>query len=138
MTADSSERIPLTEEVCWPLAPADANTFTGRAFSGLLAGAEEEDPVRLYFVRFEAGGCTHWHTHSGAQILLVLSGRCLYQREGEPVREIGPGKSVRFRPGERHWHGAGEGAGAEHIAINLDNARTEWMGPVDRTAIETR
>lgn len=135
MTA-GPERAPTGEEIAWPLAPADPKTFTGRAFSRLLAGADEEESIRLYFVRFEPGGRTHWHTHSGVQILLIVSGRCLYQREGEPVRAIGPGKSVRFQASERHWHGAGEGSGAEHIAINLENSRTEWMEPVDRAVTE--
>ncbi len=119
----------MTERISWSLAPADSSTFTGRAWTALLGGAEAEDPIRIYFVRFAAGARTNWHRHSGTQLLVVVSGRCVYQREGEPVREIGPGESTRFEPGERHWHGAGDAEGTEHLAVNLANASTEWMEP---------
>ena len=109
------------------LKATDSSTFSGAAFSGLLAAAENEEFVKLYVVRFEPGARTFWHAHSGPQILVVTSGRCRFQRDGEPVREIAAGESVRFAAGVRHWHGAAEDEGAEHIAINLDVRETDWQ-----------
>ena len=116
----------MTQEVTFTLRPADARTFSGSAFSGLMAGAEREVPVKLYYVRFEPGARTNWHSHSGDQVLVVCAGRCRYQIAGEPVREIGAGESVRFTAGVRHWHGATADEGTEHIAINLDCRETNW------------
>jgi quercetin dioxygenase-like cupin family protein len=113
-----------------PLAPADPGTFTGSAFSALLGAAGHETAVRLYYVRFEPGARTHWHTHSGVQILVVRAGRCRYQREGDEVREAAAGESVRFEPGQRHWHGATASAAAEHVAVNLAVDATTWQEPV--------
>src|SRR5688572_28737610 len=107
----------MTQRIVVELNPTDSHTFSGTAFSGLLGSAEEEYPVKLYHVRFEPGAKTHWHIHSGTQVLVVTSGQCFYQRAGEPVRQAESGTSVRFRPGERHWHGAGPEVGTEHIAI---------------------
>jgi quercetin dioxygenase-like cupin family protein len=112
------------------LAPADPSTFHGPAFSSLLAAAERDVPVKLYYVRFEPGARTNWHAHAGAQILVVVAGRCRYQIAEEAVREIGEGSSVRFEPGVRHWHGATEAEGVEHIAINLDARDTDWLDVV--------
>lgn len=109
------------------LQKADSSTFTGTAWTGLLAGAESREAVKLYFVRFEPGARTFWHVHSGPQIIVVTSGRCRFQLEGGPIEEIGAGESVRFEPGERHWHGAAADEGTEHIAINLDPRSTEWQ-----------
>lgn len=120
----------MPENLVLSLNPTDTRTFTGEAYSGLLASAEREIPVKLYFVRFKAGARTFWHVHSGPQILVVTSGRCRYQRHGMPVQEIEAGQSVRFDPGERHWHGAAEDEGTEHVAINLDPRETEWQEEV--------
>lgn len=109
------------------LKPTDAATFSGTAYSGLLAAAETEEFVKLYLVRFEADARTYWHVHSGPQILVVTSGRCRYQRDGEEVRELKVGESVRFEAGVRHWHGAARDEGAEHVAINLDVRETRWQ-----------
>jgi quercetin dioxygenase-like cupin family protein len=116
--------------VSWELKPADRQTFSGSAFTRLLAGADVEVPVKLYFVRFAPGARTFWHTHAGSQILVIQSGVCRYQRAGGPVLEAIAGESIRFEAGERHWHGATPTEGAEHIAVNLTDAETEWQEEV--------
>ena len=109
-----------------PLNPTDARTFTGEAYSALVAAADVDFPVKLYFVRFRPGARTFWHTHSGQQIIVVTSGECRYQVEGGEVTIARAGESVRFPPGVRHWHGAAENQPMEHFAINLDPIRTDW------------
>jgi quercetin dioxygenase-like cupin family protein len=39
------------------------------------------------------------------------------QREGGSIEEIQAGDIVWFRPGEKHWHGAGPDTAMSHIAI---------------------
>lgn len=121
----------MPRKIEFELGPANPRTFSGSAFTGLIAGAEKEVSAKLYYVRFEPGATTNWHAHSGVQLLVVTAGRCRYAIDGGPVREIGAGESVRFEPGVRHWHGAAANQSAEHIAINLDNRETTWMEPVD-------
>ncbi|MDR0786565.1 MAG: cupin domain-containing protein [Gemmatimonadota bacterium] len=116
-----------------PLLAADPATFTGTAFIRLLAGAESECRIKLYYVRFERNARTWWHAHEGVQILTISQGCCRYQRESEPVREAVAGESVRFEPGVRHWHGAAEEQTAEHIAVNLEVRETRWMEEVSDT-----
>ena len=117
----------MNPEIRFDLNTADPKTFTGPAFMRLIASAEESQMVKLYYVRFDIGGRTFWHAHRGRQILVITSGRCRYQREGEPVMEIGAGESVTFEEGVRHWHGAAEDEAADHIAINLDIRETDWF-----------
>lgn len=120
----------MKPEVRFDLNSADPQTFTGPAFMRLIASAEESQRIKLYYVRFEVGGRTFWHSHQGRQILIVTSGRCRYQRDGEPIMEIGAGESVTFEEGVRHWHGAAEDEAAEHIAVNLDIKETDWFEEV--------
>jgi quercetin dioxygenase-like cupin family protein len=120
----------MSPQIVWSLQPADRGSFSGDAHTHLVAAAERDVPLKLYYVRFEPGARTHWHTHSGTQILVVCSGRCRYQIAGNAVRELAAGESVRFDAGVRHWHGAVDDQAAEHIAINLDGRETEWLETV--------
>ena len=83
-------------------------------------------------VTFEPGARTAWHTHPLGQILIVISGCGLAQRDGGPVEQIRPGDVVQFVPGEKHWHGALPTTAMTHIAIQeqLDGKAVDWMEKV--------
>jgi quercetin dioxygenase-like cupin family protein len=108
---------------------ADAASFVGSAHTKLLATADEGTPVHVYHVQFEPGARTNWHTHSGAQWLLVTEGRIRVQTAGSEVQDVEAGSAVVFAPGEKHWHGAKPGARGVHLAVNV-NAQTTWLEPV--------
>lgn len=102
-------------------------SFTGRAVQHPL----HEDPgggqVRVSLVGFEPGSRTHWHTHSGGQVLHVVEGRGLTQIAGGPVEEIAEGDTVTVGPGEKHWHGAGESGSMRHLAVTI--GEVAWLEP---------
>lgn len=109
---------------------SDPANFTGPGSLRRIEGALPADPrVNVYRVHFEARSRTNWHTHSGYQMLLIVEGRCRYQKEGEPVGEADAGDVIVIDPGENHWHGAAPGGAMTHIALNV-NAVTSWGDPV--------
>ena len=112
-----------------PFEPADARNFVGTARVKRLPVVEGAEPVIVYLVEFEPFGRTNWHTHSAPQVLLVVEGRGLVQKWGEPVRAIRAGDAVTIEPNEKHWHGAAPDAKMSHFAINL-NLTTQWLEPV--------
>lgn len=112
-----------------PFRDADASSFVGPAQTKLLGAAEDGTPVHVYHVRFATDARTNWHTHSGAQWLLVTEGRIRAQTYGEPAFDVEAGDAVLIPPGEKHWHGAAPGASGTHLAVNV-NARTDWLEPV--------
>jgi len=118
-----------------PAEPVDPANFTGAGTLVRMDGVCERPLVNAYRVRFESRTRTHWHTHSGAQLLLVVEGTCRFQKEGEPVREIGTGGLVSIAPGERHWHGASRDAPMTHVALNID-ATTTWLEVVTEPEYE--
>ena len=61
----------MKQSIDWPLRPADPSNFSGAAFMRLVGEAVSSEPVKVYYVRFQPGARTNWHTHSGDQILLV-------------------------------------------------------------------
>lgn len=112
-----------------PADPVDPANFIGAGTLVRMDRVCERPAVNAYRVRFEPRTRTNWHTHSGTQLLLVVEGTCRFQKEGEPVGEVGIGGIVSIAPGERHWHGAASDAPMTHVALNLD-ATTTWLEPV--------
>ena len=108
---------------------SDPNTFTGRARMTRMPGLSDAPTIKAFRVEFDPEARTHWHTHSGPQLLVVLEGRCRVQREGEPVREIVAGDVASIEAGERHWHGASADGAMTHLAVNIDSVTT-WLEAV--------
>jgi quercetin dioxygenase-like cupin family protein len=82
-------------------------------------------------VSFTPGARTAWHTHPFGQILYVIHGRARVQTEGGKIVDLGPGSTVRFAPGENHWHGAAPDERMVHLAIqeaDEDGSAANW-GP---------
>jgi len=113
-----------------PFEIADTNTFSGHALRRRLASDDEGVPVVVHHVEFDPGARTNWHTHSGPQWLLIISGRVRVQKWGEPAHDVDAGDAVAIQPGEKHWHGAAPGSRGAHYAVNV-NAKTDWLEPVD-------
>ena len=108
---------------------SDPDTFTGRARMTRMPGLSDAPEVKAFRVEFEPAARTHWHTHSGPQILVILSGRCRLQRAGEPVLEIDAGDVACIAAGERHWHGAAADGPMTHLAVNVESTTT-WLEAV--------
>jgi len=106
--------------------------FTGVVWMDAAPAGTSPD-AGIFRVLFEPGARTNWHTHPEGQILYVVTGEGLAQKEGEQVVEIGPGDVVYFAPAEKHWHGAAPDTFMVHIAINPatnSDGGTDRMEPV--------
>ena len=109
--------------------PGNPDYFTGPVTLRRMAATDPPTNVKMFRVEFAAGARTHWHTHSGVQVLVVLEGRCRFQHEGGPASEAGAGEVIQIPGGEKHWHGASPDGPMVHLAINID-AETDWLEPV--------
>lgn len=115
-----------------PSAKGPEDYFTGTVRVDPVMETPEPARMRAAIVTFEPGARTAWHTHPLGQTLLVVSGLGRAQTEGGPVREIRPGDTIWFAPGERHWHGASPGVAMTHLAIQeaLDGLTVHWLEKV--------
>lgn len=106
--------------------------FTGTSYLTMLSENDDVFHAPIGNVTFEPGTRTHWHVHSGGQILLVLAGEGFVQFEGEAPRVIRKGDVVRIPPEVKHWHGAGAKTWMTHISIepNVLNNRCTWLEAV--------
>lgn len=124
----------MSEPAASRLAPAAAfepgspERYTGSVSVARVLRADD-DSVRAYEVCFAPGSRTVWHAHSGEQLLVILSGRCVVQCADGPAQHLGPGDSLRVPAGKRHWHGALPEGPASHLALNA-HGPTDWGPPV--------
>ncbi|HSG56849.1 MAG TPA: cupin domain-containing protein, partial [Paracoccaceae bacterium] len=118
-----------TQNGARPSGRGEADYFTGHVRMEPVITAPAPARLRAVRVTFEPGARTAWHTHPLGQTLLVLSGLGLAQSEGGPVREIRPGDTIWFAPGEKHWHGAAPQNAMTHLAMQeaLDGSAVTWM-----------
>ena len=112
-----------------PGEPGNPSYFTGAVTLKKMAVGPEVAPNKLLRVEFSPGARTHWHTHTGVQILFVAEGRCRFQAWDGPVQEAEAGETIFIPAGEKHWHGATSEAPMAHVALNID-FETEWLEPV--------
>lgn len=111
--------------------PAPAGSFTGQAYMHPLAPSKE---LQSLAVTFEAEARTNWHTHDVGQLIVVTSGTCVYQLEGQEPKLLTPGEAFFFELGVNHWHGATSEGPMTHIAVTPFNDKGEfvnWGEPVD-------
>jgi quercetin dioxygenase-like cupin family protein len=107
-----------------------ADWFTGTVWLDAIALPEGASRLRALSVHFHPGARTAWHTHPVGQVLRVLEGAGRAGRRGGPVEEIRAGDTVRFAPGEEHWHGAAPGHFMTHLALQeVDDAGADavWL-----------
>lgn len=84
------------------------------------------------------GVATHWHSHPRGQLLFILDGVGLVQREGGAVIEVRAGDAVWFAPDERHWHGAAPASPFNYLSVQSvkNGAAVAWLGPVEEEGFQ--
>lgn len=114
--------------------PAPAGSFTGQAYMHPLAPSKE---LQSLAVTFEAEARTNWHTHDVGQLIVVTSGTCVYQLEGQEPKLLTPGEAFFFEPGVNHWHGATSEGPMTHIAVTPFNDKGEFVNWGERVDDDT-
>ena len=123
----------ITRNASSPSLPgAVPANFTGTVRVDNMSRAEAPSRVTTASVTFAPGARTVWHTHPAGQTIIVTAGRGRVQREGDAAEEVGPGDTVFFGAGERHWHGATATTGMTHLAVTemVDGGNVDWLEPV--------
>lgn len=128
--------VAIAQELDQPFSKGDLNPFnkyfTGTTYLTRLSANDDVWHSSIANVTFDKGARTHWHKHSGGQILLVTAGEGRYQAEGQEIQILERGDVVRIPPNVKHWHGAAPDSEFSHISVetNLPNNKTDWLEPV--------
>jgi len=101
----------------------------------MLLSSRKDGEMTAMRAFLEPGTITHWHSHPRGQLLVVIDGVGLVQRDGGTMIEVRTGDAVWFAPGERHWHGATSMSPFSYISVQGVDTGTavSWMEPVEIT-----
>jgi 4-carboxymuconolactone decarboxylase len=112
-----------------PAQQGSTGNFTGTVQVRMIAAGQGQ-PVSVGRVTFQRGGRTHWHTHSGEQVLYFLEGQGRVQLRGAQAVDAAPGDVARIPPETEHWHGAhpDEAQAMTHLSITF--GAPTWLEPV--------
>jgi quercetin dioxygenase-like cupin family protein len=100
-------------------------TFTGEVWRDTVLPTT--DGTTIGNVYFTPCARTHWHTHEGGQILIVVAGEG-YVGDADGAVRITAGDTVWTPPGVRHWHGASPERAMLHTAIAF--GAVDWQEAV--------
>jgi len=116
------------------IAPAPGGVSSGPFLVQMLLSSRAEGEMTAMRAFVPSGVVTHWHSHPRGQLLFVLDGVGLVQREGGPVSDVHAGDAVWFAPDERHWHGATPASPFSYLSVQpvKKGMAVEWLGPVDQ------
>ena len=111
-----------------------ADLASGPAWAETLLQSNVDGENNAMRVNMDPGVATNWHTHPRGQLLYVLSGVGLVQREGGEVAELRAGDSVWFGADEKHWHGASPTSAFSYISIQAaeNGTMVTWLEPVSK------
>ena len=88
----------------------------------------ESSNFNFAVVSFDAGSYTHFHTHSGDQLLVITEGNGKVGNESE-VFNVTVGDMVMIPAGENHWHGAPDDTSMSHMTITIAGSQTTQTQP---------
>jgi len=112
-----------------PAREGSADNFTGTVQVRPIAAAEGQ-PMNVGRVTFGRGARTHWHTHSGEQVLYFLEGHGRAQLRGERAVDAAPGDMARIPAATEHWHGAHPDEPKAMSHLSIASGTTTWLEPV--------
>ena len=106
--------------------PHSGKLFTGPVTMQPIIGKELNGDLIIAQVNFGPGVRNKFHSHSFEQILIVTKGKGIVATEKEQLN-VSLGDVVLIPPGEKHWHGAAEGAKFSHLYIMSLGSKTTQL-----------
>ena len=90
--------------------------FTGMVTTQPVIGKELSKNISIAQVNFGSGVRNKFHKHSTEQILIVTEGKGIVATEEEEIA-VSIGDIIYIPAGEKHWHGAAQGATFSHLYV---------------------
>jgi quercetin dioxygenase-like cupin family protein len=106
--------------------PADSENsplFIGKTVGKTVIGTDLSSQFMVRNVAFEDGARNKLHSHTSDQILFVTQGQGIIATQKDQLK-VAQGDVVFIPAGEKHWHGAAQGASFAHLALVSTNHLT--------------
>ena len=103
-----------------------SSLFTKPVTMQSIIGPQMSKNFIITQVNFGCGIRNKFHTHDDEQILIVTEGKGIVATDEEEI-VVGPGDVIYIPAGEKHWHGAAQGATFSHLYIWSPETKTTQL-----------
>lgn len=100
--------------------------YIGEAWLNRIIHDDIELGYNITKATFKANSTLDWHTHSTAQVLIIVDGEAYYQERGKDPVILKEGDIIKCDKDTEHWHSSTKHSDVTYLALYGDGSPTSW------------
>jgi len=100
--------------------------YIGEAWLNAIIHDDTELGYNITKATFKANSTLDWHTHSTAQVLIIVDGEAYYQERGKEPVILGKGDVIKCEKDTEHWHSSTKHSDVTYLALYGSGKPTSW------------
>jgi quercetin dioxygenase-like cupin family protein len=100
--------------------------YIGEAWLNAIIHDDTELGYNITKATFKANSTLDWHTHSTAQVLIIVEGEAYYQERGKDPVILKEGDVIKCRKDTEHWHSSTKNRDVTYLALYGSGQPTTW------------
>ena len=100
--------------------------YIGEAWLNPIIHDDAELGYNITKATFKANSTLDWHTHSSAQVLVIVDGEAYYQERGKEPVILKEGDVIKCEKDVEHWHSSTKYSDVTYLAFYGGGQPTTW------------
>ena len=100
--------------------------YIGEAWLNAIIHDDAELGYNITKATFKANSTLDWHTHSSAQVLIIVDGEAYYQERGKEPVILKTGDVIKCEKNTEHWHSSTKVSDVTYLALYGGGQPTTW------------
>ena len=100
--------------------------YIGEAWLNAIIHDDTELGYNITKATFKANSTLDWHTHSTAQVLVIVDGEAYYQERGKEAVILKEGDVIKCEKDTEHWHSSTKHSDVTYLALYGGGKPTSW------------
>lgn len=100
--------------------------YIGEAWLNAIFHDDPDLGYNMTKATFKANSTLDWHTHSTAQVLIIVDGEAYYQERGKEPLILKEGDVVKCEKDTEHWHSSTKHSDVTYLALYGSGKPTSW------------
>jgi len=100
--------------------------YIGEAWLNAIIHDDTELGYNITKATFKANSTLDWHTHSTAQVLVIVDGEAYYQERGKEAVILKEGDVIKCEKDTEHWHSSTKQSDVTYLSLYGGGEPTSW------------
>jgi quercetin dioxygenase-like cupin family protein len=100
--------------------------YLGEAWLNAIIHDDTELGYNITKATFKANSTLDWHSHSTAQVLIIVDGEAYYQERGKDPIVLKEGDIIKCDKDTEHWHSSTKNSDVTYLALYGGGLPTSW------------